>query len=538
MFYKNIQSCVLVNGLLSEWFYVQRGCRQGDPLSPYLFTLCAEMLAVLIRNNDNITGVKIGSAEFLISQYADDTTFILDGSEKSLETCLKVLKFYADASGLCINLEKTKVVWIGSKSNCTEKLCRQYSLCWESQVLAVLGITFPKDLKEIVEINYRTKLEDIKSLLVTWSKRILTPIGKITVIKSLALAKINHLILTLPNPSKETIKYIQNMFYKYLWSGGPDKIKRDIVTQPINKGGLKMVDLEKFICSLKVTWIRRLLLQNSKCLYILNTNFPHVTDCFKFGASFIVNKRKFIYNLFWQDVLDSYKIFQDAISPNSWTEFLQSPIWFNDNIKVGGSCVFYKKWFEKGIYNVNDLINEKGEFISLHQLETRFNLHTNFLTFEGLMCSIKRFLRYLKIDRVNEKLQLPGIPLNIALIIKDKQGCKTIYEHLLKLKQPPNFSFKWFNEILIPEEFSWDRTFNLPFDISQDTQLRWFQYRINHRILGTNYLLNRMKKNQSALCTFCNEKEETISHMFWECSHVVYFWRQFSQFVNTKCKML
>ena len=37
------------------------------------------------------------------------------------------------------------------------------------------------------------------------------------------------------------------------------------------------------------------------------------------------------------------------------------------------------------------------------------------------MCSIKRFLRYLKIDRVNEKLQLPGIPLNIALIIKDKQ---------------------------------------------------------------------------------------------------------------------
>ena len=48
---------------------------------------------MLIRNNDNITGVKIGSAEFLISQYADDTTFILDGSEKSLETCLKVLKF-------------------------------------------------------------------------------------------------------------------------------------------------------------------------------------------------------------------------------------------------------------------------------------------------------------------------------------------------------------------------------------------------------------------------------------------------------------
>ena len=295
VFYKNIQSCVLVNGSLLEWFYVQRGCRQGDPLSPYLFILCAEMLAVLIRNNDNITGVKIGSAEFLISQYADDTTFILDGSEKSLETLFKSTKILCRClRPLYKSRKKTKVVWIGSKSNCTEKLCGQYPLCWKSQEFTVLGITFTKDLKEIVEINYRTKLEDIKRLLVRWSKRILTPIGKITVIKSLALAKINHLILTLPNPPKETIKYIQNMFYKYLWSGGPDKIKRDIVTQPVNKGGLKMVDLEKFICSLKVTWIRRLLRQNSKCLYIFNTNFPHVTDCFKFGTSFIVNKRKYI----------------------------------------------------------------------------------------------------------------------------------------------------------------------------------------------------------------------------------------------------
>ena len=234
VFYKNIQSCILVNGSLSEWFYVQRGCQQGDPLFPYLFILCAEILAVLIRNNDNILGIKIGSIEFLISQYADDTTFILDGSEKSLENCLLVLKFYADASGLCINLDKTKVVWIGSKLKSAETLCQGYNLHWVSDEFTILGIIFPKDLKDIVEINYRSKLEEIKRLLVTWSKRILTPIGKIAVIKSLALSKINHLILALPNPSKHIIKELQNMFYKYLWSCGPDKIKRNIIIQPID----------------------------------------------------------------------------------------------------------------------------------------------------------------------------------------------------------------------------------------------------------------------------------------------------------------
>jgi hypothetical protein len=59
LFYKNIQSCVVVNGHMSDWFYIYRGCRQGDPLSPYLFILCAEILALLIKTNKNITGIKV-----------------------------------------------------------------------------------------------------------------------------------------------------------------------------------------------------------------------------------------------------------------------------------------------------------------------------------------------------------------------------------------------------------------------------------------------------------------------------------------------
>ena len=91
VFYKNIQSCVIVNGHLSEWFYLHRGCRQGDPLSPYLFILCAEILAALIRNNKDIKGIKVINTTFVISQYADDTTLIHDGSKTSLETRLRVL---------------------------------------------------------------------------------------------------------------------------------------------------------------------------------------------------------------------------------------------------------------------------------------------------------------------------------------------------------------------------------------------------------------------------------------------------------------
>ena len=68
----------------------QNGSRQGDPLSPYLFVICAEILATLIRRHDGIKGIKTGNVEFLISQYADDTSFILDGCLESLDNCIKI----------------------------------------------------------------------------------------------------------------------------------------------------------------------------------------------------------------------------------------------------------------------------------------------------------------------------------------------------------------------------------------------------------------------------------------------------------------
>ena len=71
--------CVIQNGIFSPFSNIGRGCRQGDPISPYLFLLCVEIMAILTRKNQNIKGICINDKEHKLFQYADDTGIFLDG---------------------------------------------------------------------------------------------------------------------------------------------------------------------------------------------------------------------------------------------------------------------------------------------------------------------------------------------------------------------------------------------------------------------------------------------------------------------------
>ena len=82
-----------------NFFEIQRGVRQGCPLSPYLFVLAAEMLTKAIRKNDNISGILVNNKEIKLSQYADDTTLILDGSRESLRANVTKNQTFSKNSG-------------------------------------------------------------------------------------------------------------------------------------------------------------------------------------------------------------------------------------------------------------------------------------------------------------------------------------------------------------------------------------------------------------------------------------------------------
>ena len=176
----------------------------------------------------------------------------------------------------------------------------------------------------MITINYKDILDKLKIKIQNWQRRHLTPIGKITVIKTLLIPMLNHLFISLPNPPDKIVKELNETFYNFIWNG-TDRIKRNVLCQEYIQGGLKMINLDAFITSLKLTWIRRLITDNHKWTKLLElyTNVDKLLSC---GMEFCIKEMKNIHNQFWQDVFKSHIEVITKNQPTDNTQFLSNAI--------------------------------------------------------------------------------------------------------------------------------------------------------------------------------------------------------------------
>ena len=152
--------------------------RQGDPLSPYLLVIAVEILAIAVRNQENIKGIRISGLETKLLQFADDTTAIL-ADLNSARALLKLLNDFEKVSGLKLNVMKTEAMWIGSLQSCEEE---PLGFRWKTCV-KFLGIFITYDVKHLVEKNFKQRLKKIKNLTNLWKSRNLSIHGKSTLLK-------------------------------------------------------------------------------------------------------------------------------------------------------------------------------------------------------------------------------------------------------------------------------------------------------------------------------------------------------------------
>ena len=490
----------------------------------------------MIRNDRKLQGIKINNKEFKLSQYADDTKIFLDGSENSLHQLMLILRKFYNLSGLKVNEDKTKALWVGAMCKSEKRMCKEYNLDWDQKPLTILGVTFTAEVFDIWDYNIEDILHKVNSLINIWSKRKLTLPGKITVIKSLISSKFTHLFLALPNPPGDFLKILERKMYKFLWSNGPDRISRKNIIKNIHAGGLRMVNVSVFITSLKVTWLRRLIIfsdnDNWSILSRINLN-----KLFSLGDAYSNTVIKDIRNPFWKNVLESWIQYIRSVKTDSLVKIMYSPLWGNTQINENGNYIV-NEWYNKGIRNVMDLIDENGLIYEFQELKQRYYIPGTYLDYIRLINKIPRRWRDLinEDSRKNSSLRY-NVQVNcyVFYLLRKRRGCRDIYDKIVPVNEIiiPN---KWITEIGDISVDEWKK-FNKNLNYIKEVKLRDFQYKINNRILVTNAFLYKIKKKENSLCSYCNQEAESIMHLFFHCGKVEEFWKNLKIWLERKANI-
>ena len=433
------------SGFLSDPIKIKRGCRQGDPISCYEFILAAEILALMITINTYITGLTIGTTQYKLTQFADDTTLILDGSLNSLQAALNTLEIYGTLSGLKVNSEKTKVIWIGKRRNCREKLNASVKLNWGETQFKLLGIHFSINLENISQLNYKIAIDKVNSVINHWKKRNLTPFGKITVIKTLLLPQFNH-IFTSVLVADKVLDEINKIFFKFLWDGNVEKIRRSTICKDYKAGGLKMIDVRNFQKALKLGWLKRIirdLTHNSPpWLQLLSTFTGSLNKLTEMGPHWCNSILKSVKNPFWKYVFVEWAHFWQNKRPENMDELIYSSLWYNNQISK--ETLYLPHWQKKGIRVVGDILDKDGEVLSIDTLKTIYGINAIEFDYYRVKALVKNFKKNVNSEK-SLLFQRPYIPTHVQILLKSSKVSQDFYQQYNKqLYKSKNLcQYKW-----------------------------------------------------------------------------------------------
>nr|GEU93820.1 arginine repressor C-terminal-like domain-containing protein [Tanacetum cinerariifolium] len=159
MWHKWVNTCmksapvfVLMNGSPSREFKMERGPKQGDPFSPFLFLIAVEDLHVLTLeacNKGVYKGISLteDDANVSIFQYAHDALFFDEWSYSNANTFVKILKCFQDVSGLKVNLSKSRLYGVGVSLNEVASVTEAINCAHDKLPFIYLGLLVGRNMR-------------------------------------------------------------------------------------------------------------------------------------------------------------------------------------------------------------------------------------------------------------------------------------------------------------------------------------------------------------------------------------------------------
>lgn len=521
-FYTGASSCVINNGVTSQYFPVERGVRQGDPLSPYLFILAVEILACAIRQNKDIKGIETGGTEIKVLQYADDTSVILKDIQ-SAKKFLKTVDTFGQFSGLKLNKGKTEAIWLGSNRHRTDT---PLDIAWSQTPVRVLGVYVSYDKAECNKYNFESKIKKAKTILNLWKMRNLTLIGRIQIIKTFIISQFLFACSVISIPDGY-VNQINSMIYRFVWNGGSDKIKRSTLVSTYENGGLNAPDIRKMIEVARIKWICKYMSVGSgvwkqyfeqylkdvgmNLKWILRSNFD-----MKMLKGRIPD---FYYEvlLLWSKIGECTPLKKDRV------------IWYNKLVTIDNKPVYYEKFERAGLYYIDDMYDTQGRLKPFDFWLSKDVPQNMYLSWRGLVANVK--------DNANKCTKYDTGPPQLVFKLDDTihqlntVSSRMLYQEFLKQSIGDECNVPKVAKYLPDKNYNWKSVFQMMLT-PVDVRTRDFQYRFLFDILCNNHKLQKWHLRNDHLCDFCKESDEVLEHLFWECHLVKSFWKDLNKKYN------
>ena len=249
LIYSNATTRVKVNGFLSKNIPLRRGVRQGCPLSPLLYVLIIEILALQFRKNPDIVGFTVGGEKIVSMHYADDAIITIL-QNKCFKEVIKDLTAFEQASGAKVNYGKTKGLWTGAWKNRTDT---PLNIKWTNENVETLGVYFGN--ANPAGESFAKLLPKVVRSMNYWKQFRLCKLAKARVIEIFHASKVWYAARFYPIPPPVT-KALQKAFFDYV--NYPHKnvtVKQEEMHKLRKHGGTKLINIQTKAEASKIKWL-------------------------------------------------------------------------------------------------------------------------------------------------------------------------------------------------------------------------------------------------------------------------------------------
>jgi hypothetical protein len=518
------------NGHISDQFKITRGIKQGCPLSSLLFIIVVEILSLRIKQNNQIKGYKIvigeQRRELKISQYADDSTLLLHDEHQIIESLNEIQKI-TDVAGPKLNIKKTVGHSLGKSRQLALGECHGIKIT--TGQVKCLGIYVGSCIEECEHSNWHNKIEYIKELLHKWKNRNLTIFGKITLIKTLILPK---LTFTATNTTVQTgiVKEVNKILFNFIW-GKRDRIKRNVLVQKIEDGGIGMIDVESHFQAVKASWVGKITNSEDNWTFLPKMYLNKLGKNMASLDFICVNSSNMpcLKSLpkFYQEVIIAQSNANNVKRPLTTEDILNQPLWGNIHLMYRSGnksrCLFSKSFINSNIVKVNSLQFINGK-LDQHHLYTILQDKTN------MFADTSKLISALKPYRALLRNYTP------AADIKDKylrinNKCKDYYCLYIKNKKETPRSEKILSLYIPVHEINYERVYIQKVKNIKNPKLAEFNYKVLHMILPCSENLRKWGKHDTGMCDICNASE-TVLHLLYDCTYAQRIWTIVGQACN------